>query len=105
MTDNSPPDVPEVSAEEIASKARLFDIRRLIGGLFVVYGLIVGGYGLFHGKSDAAKAAGVRINLWTGLGMVVIGLLFLAWMWLRPAEPPAPEEDAEQSLVSPPGRS
>jgi hypothetical protein len=30
----------------------------------------------------------VRINLWTGIGMLALGLLFLLWQWLRPAEPP-----------------
>jgi hypothetical protein len=71
--------------------ARLFDVRRVIGGLFVAYGLIVGAAGVFDSPSDVAKAEGVRINLWTGIGMLTLGLIFLAWQWLRPAEPPASE--------------
>ncbi|MGK5440638.1 hypothetical protein ACSNN7_02235 [Micromonospora sp. URMC 105] len=75
-----------------SAAARLFDIRRVIGGLFVVYGLIVGLIGLFDGPSEIDKAQGVRINLWAGLAMLVFGLLMLLWQWLRPAEPPAAEE-------------
>jgi hypothetical protein len=26
----------------------------------------------------------MRINLWTGIGMLVLGLLFLLWAFLRP---------------------
>ena len=50
-----------------SAAARLFDIRRVIGGLFVVYGLIVGITGLLDGTSEIDKAQGVRINLWAGL--------------------------------------
>lgn len=73
--------------------ASRFDVRRVIGGLFVVYGLIVTGVGLFDGQSELAKAQGVRINLWMGLGMLALGLLMLLWLRLNP--PPEPSEEAE----------
>jgi len=66
--------------------ARLFDIRRVIGGLFVVYGLVIGLVGLFDSPEEIAKAQGVRINLWTGIVMLVLGVLFLLWQWWRPLE-------------------
>jgi len=74
----------ELEAHRAAKAARLFDIRRLIGGLFVLYGVILIILGL--GESDASieKSAGVNVNLWAGLGMLVVGLLFLAWAFLRP---------------------
>lgn len=72
--------------------ARLFDVRRVIGGLFVVYGLIVTLVGVFDGSSELAKAQGVRINLWMGLGMLALGLLMLLWLRLNP--PPEPVEDS-----------
>ena len=78
--------------------ARLFDIRRIIGGLFVVYGVIVTIAGLTASDADIDKAEGVNINLWTGLGMLLLGLFFLAWLKLRPAAPPPPDlvpEDKE----------
>ncbi|CAL9538728.1 hypothetical protein [Streptomyces sp. Tu 3180] len=73
-----------------ATAARLFDIRRIIGGLFVVYGVIVTIAGFTASDADIDKAAGVNINLWTGLGMLVLGLLFLLWLKLRPTAPPPP---------------
>ncbi|MGA5444573.1 hypothetical protein ACPCKW_34480 [Streptomyces griseoincarnatus] len=81
-----------------ATAARLFDIRRIIGGLFVVYGVIVMIAGFTASDADIEKAAGVNINLWTGLGMLVLGLLFLLWLWLRPTPPPpAVPEDEDAS--------
>ena len=40
--------------------------------------------GLFDSQEEIDKAAGVNINLWAGLGMLVVGLLFVAWALLRP---------------------
>jgi hypothetical protein len=77
------------------AKARLFDVRRIIGGLFVVYGLLVGAIGVFDSPEQIDKAQGVNINLWAGLAMLVLGALFLLWQWLRPAEVPSAGESAE----------
>jgi hypothetical protein len=74
--------------------ARLFDVRRVIGGLFTVYGVIVTIVGLFDSKAEIAKAQGVRINLWAGLGMLALGLLMLGWQWWRPAEAPEPQQES-----------
>ena len=73
---------------ESASAVRLFDVRRIIGGLFVIYGVVVGIMGLTDGKAAIDKAEGVNINLWTGIGMLVLGLLFLLWLFVRPAKAP-----------------
>jgi len=79
-----------------ATAARLFDIRRIIGGLFVIYGVIVTITGLTDGDAAIDKAQGVNINLWTGLGMLALGLFFLIWLKLRPAAPPPPEAIPEE---------
>ncbi|MEU9595176.1 hypothetical protein ACGF7W_21280 [Streptomyces sp. NPDC048219] len=80
-----------------ATAARLFDIRRIIGGLFVVYGVIVTIAGFVASDDDIDKAQGVNINLWTGVGMLVLGLFFLAWLKLRPIAPPTlPPDDAKK---------
>ena len=74
-------------AEEEARAARaanLFDVRRFIGGLFVLYGLILFVLGIGASDADVDKAAGVNINLWTGLAMLIVGALFLAWAFARP---------------------
>ena len=80
-----------------ASKARLFDVRRVIGGLFVIYGLLVGAIGVFDPPAQIDKAQGVNINLWAGVGMLVLGALFLIWQWVRPAEVPSGGEQADDA--------
>ncbi|MFD7708400.1 hypothetical protein ACFV6E_24290 [Streptomyces sp. NPDC059785] len=75
-----------------ATAARLFDIRRIIGGLFVVYGVIVTIAGISPSDEDLKKAQDININLWTGLAMLVLGLFFLVWLKLRPTAPPTPGE-------------
>jgi hypothetical protein len=75
-----------------ATAARLFDIRRIIGGLFVIYGVIVTIAGITASDADLKKAQDININLWTGLGMLALGLFFLIWLKLRPTAPPAPAE-------------
>jgi hypothetical protein len=66
------------------TKANLFDLRRIIGGLFIVYGLLLTILGLFDSQKEIDKAAGVNINLWAGLGMLVVGGLFMLWAFTRP---------------------
>ncbi|MEV8018315.1 hypothetical protein AB0O76_18655 [Streptomyces sp. NPDC086554] len=78
-----------------ATAARLFDIRRIIGGLFVVYGVIVTIAGIAPSDADMDKAEGININLWTGLAMLALGLFFLGWLWLRPTAAPTQEPEDE----------
>jgi len=81
--------------ENTGRVARLFDVRRVIGGLFVIYGVIVTLLGIFDSPAEIDKAQGVRINLWMGIAMLVLGLLMLLWLRLSPPEPaPAPDNDA-----------
>jgi hypothetical protein len=73
------------SAEAAArGSTNLFDLRTIIGGLFTLYGVVLILLGIFDSPAEIAKAAGVRINLWTGLGMLALGVAFLLWMYLRP---------------------
>ena len=55
------------------------DLRYPIGGLFVVLGLILAGYGLATGDDAAmyARATGININLQWGMVMLATGILFL----------------------------
>jgi hypothetical protein len=79
--------------DDRSAAARLFDIRRIIGGLFVLYGAILFVAGLVDGADAKEQAADIDINVWTGLAMLALGFFFLGWMWLRPLE--APEQDDE----------
>ena len=82
--------------------ARLFDVRLVIGGLFVVYGVIVGGIGLLDSSAGLAKAQGVHINTWMGLAMLVFGLLMLLWLRLSPPEA-LPEPTGDEADTRPSG--
>ncbi len=62
----------------------LFDLRTIIGALFTLYGLFLVVLGIFDTEAEVTKAAGVRINLWAGLGMLALGIVFLLWVRLRP---------------------
>jgi hypothetical protein len=70
--------------EREARAANLFDLRRIIGGLFAVYGVILTIVGLTDSQAEIDKAAGININLWTGLAMLVVAAFFIAWALLRP---------------------
>jgi hypothetical protein len=74
----------EVSQTRVAKAANLFDLRRIIGGVFVVIGLLLAILGLFESQQEIDRAAGVNINLWTGLGMLVFGGLMITWALTRP---------------------
>jgi len=89
-------EVTELQSQS-ATAARIFDLRRIIGGLFVLYGVIVTIAGITDGQAAIDKAQGVNINLWTGIGMLILGVFFLVWLRLRPTPPPVPpaEEQAE----------
>lgn len=89
---------------ENATASRLFDLRTIIGALFVVYGVILAVAGIFDNDEEIAKADGIRINLWLGLAMLLLGALFLLWVRLRPlrveraATDPAGRRPGEQGL-------
>lgn len=65
-------------------KAGLFDIRRIIGLLLGIYGVILVATSFFTSDEQLAKSDGVNVNLWTGIGLVVAAAVFTAWARLRP---------------------
>lgn len=95
-------DVEELETKS-ATAARLFDVRRIIGGLFVLYGIIVTIAGITASDADLKKAQDININLWTGLGMLALGLFFLVWLKLSPTKsaPSADPSDAPGDTSTP----
>ena len=81
---------PDVDAATAKKAANRFDIRRIIGALFVLYGVILTVVGIVGSTAVKTKAAGVNVNLWTGLAMLVFGALMITWALTRPVEPAAP---------------
>jgi hypothetical protein len=81
---------PDVDAETARKAANRFDIRRIIGALFLLYGVILTVVGAFGSDEIKNKAAGLNVNLWTGIAMLVFGALMVTWALTRPVEPTAP---------------
>jgi hypothetical protein len=75
---------PQFSEDQVEKATSLLDIRKIIGGLLGVYGLLLLGAGLFASEADKEKAAGVNINLWVALALLVASVLFLVWGFTRP---------------------
>jgi ABC-type transport system involved in multi-copper enzyme maturation permease subunit len=95
MSESTNPTAPASDAPKSAA-ARLFDIRLLIGGLFTLYGIMLTVAGFFTSSSARAKASDININLWLGIGMLILGILFLIWHRVNPLKVTPPEETLEQ---------
>ena len=90
----------ETDAQRAAKAARLFDIRRLIGGLFLIYGVILVVLGLGESDASIAKSADININLYAGLGMLIMSACFIAWALWRPR---GADEESESARSRPGG--
>ena len=84
--------------------ANLFDLRRIIGGLFIAYGVLLAVLGIFDSQEEIDKAAGVNINLYAGLGMLAFGLLMLVWAFTRPLGEELVESEGDGPSGAPPPR-
>jgi ABC-type amino acid transport substrate-binding protein len=87
-------DEDEIAAAKAANR---FDIRRLIGGLFLVYGVMLTAIGAFGSHAVKNKAAGINVDLWTGIAMIVFGALMVFWALRRPTAPEPPETRGQGS--------
>jgi hypothetical protein len=77
-------DAAEQAEAESGGMRNLFDLRIIIGGLFLFYGVYLTIRGVLDSSAAVSQAAGVRINLWTGISALVVGGAFVAWALLRP---------------------
>ncbi|MDQ3616496.1 MAG: hypothetical protein M3393_07720 [Actinomycetota bacterium] len=77
--------VNENPAGKTAHRAGAFDIRIFIASLIGIYGLVLIVVGLVGtDATQMAKANGLNINLYAGIGMAVAAALFVLWARLRP---------------------
>jgi hypothetical protein len=93
------PSVGESEADEAAAAraANRFDIRRIIGGLFLLYGVILVVTGIVGSHHVKTKASGININLWAGIAMLLFAVFMIGWALVRPVVPEPPETRGEGS--------
>lgn len=78
--------------------AGLFDLRFIIGGLLTAYGLMLTYLGIFNATDEElARGDGLNINLWGGIGMLVVGLGFAAWARWRPLVVPPDAASSDEA--------
>jgi hypothetical protein len=77
--------------------AGAYDVRTVIAGLIGFYGIVLTVVGIVdNSASDRAKTGDVNANLWAGIAMIVVALVFALWLRLRPVvvDPAALEKQA-----------
>ena len=87
--DQPPPSTGESKKDQsrAAKAANLFDVRRLIAALFMLYGVVLTITGIVGSHHVKTKAAGINIDLYTGIGMIVFAAVMITWALLRPTVP------------------
>jgi drug/metabolite transporter (DMT)-like permease len=81
----------------------LLDIRRIIAGLLGVYGVILLVAGIVASSEQKNKAAGVNINLWAGIVLLLMAAFFLVWALTRPLSEELQAAEAESERPEPDG--
>jgi hypothetical protein len=92
-----PTGISEADEAAAARAANRFDIRRIIGGLFCLYAVVLVVTGILGDHTVKTKADGLNIDLWTGIAMLAVGIFMIAWALLRPVTPEPPETRGEGS--------
>jgi hypothetical protein len=87
------PHDPDATEDRELRAATLFDIRRIIGGLFLLYGITLFVLGLSASDEDLRRAEGVNVNLVVGITMIVMAVLFIGWALWRPLGRQLAEQD------------
>jgi hypothetical protein len=77
-------DTEQVAPEKAKRAANLFDVRLIISGLFLLYGVILLVMGLGASDADIAKSHGLNANLWVGIALLLTSACMFAWARWRP---------------------
>ncbi len=66
--------------------AGAFDVRNVIGALMGIYGvvLLISAVALDPGVDASGAPKEAAYNIWTGVALVAVALVFLVWAKLRP---------------------
>ena len=83
--ESTPTGGADVPADATVQTAGAFDIRNVIGTLLGLFGVVLVIMGLVaFTPEEAAKTEGLNANLWAGLAMLVVGILFMVWTKVDP---------------------
>ena len=74
----------EVGEKQLERATNLLDVRKIIGGLLGIYGAILLVAGIVGSDADKEKAAGVNVNLWVGIALLLTSAIFWTWALTRP---------------------
>lgn len=81
-------------------KAGAFDMRNFIAGLIGIYGIVLVIYGIIGSSEEQLKKSDhVNINLWAGIGMVLVAAFFVTWARLRPVVVPVDPEGVDHEAA------
>jgi uncharacterized membrane protein YidH (DUF202 family) len=76
--------------------AGAYDVRTVIAGLIGLYGVVLTIMGIVdYDDAARAKTGDVNANLWSGIVMIVVALVFALWLRLRPVVVDPPTVHAE----------
>jgi hypothetical protein len=85
-----------MSEKASSAAASLFDLRTVIAILFAFYGVVLTIMGFVTATPEnTEKSGGLNLNLWTGIGMLVLAAIFVVWARMKPLEAAAPPADAD----------
>ena len=84
----------EHTHEDHSASSTLFDLRMIIAILFWIYGIVLVIMGFGTSDEDLDRAGGLNLNLWSGVGMLILAAAFTAWTLLRPLRLPDADEIA-----------
>jgi hypothetical protein len=72
---------------------------RQVAAVFVIFGILVIIPGLGASQKTIDQAAGINLTLWVRAVMLAMGILFLAWILLKPP-PPVTAAEADASRLA-----
>jgi uncharacterized membrane protein YidH (DUF202 family) len=82
---NARGDAGQAPAEARKHTAGAYDVRTVIAGLIGLYGIVLTIMGIVdYNDADKVKTGDVNANLWAGIVMIVVALVFALWLRLRP---------------------
>jgi hypothetical protein len=75
----------KATAADRKHTAGAYDVRTVIAGLIGLYGVVLTIMGIVdYDDAARAKTGDVNANLWSGIVMIVVAVVFALWLRLRP---------------------